>query len=150
VDEIDRKLILLLSENGRLKNNELADQLAVSEGTVRNRLKRLSSSGNFRVRAMVNSEAVTDKQLVILGIKVAVTRDLKQIADQIAQIPEVDSVMITSGRFDIMIEAWVQVKSGLIQFIDGHLAKVEGIVSTESFMVMKSYDKWLKVPEEEN
>jgi hypothetical protein len=42
-----------------------------------------------------------------------------------------------------MVEVWIDAKGGLIEFLSKTLAKVEGIASTESFLVMKSFNKWL-------
>ncbi|MCP3967243.1 MAG: Lrp/AsnC family transcriptional regulator [Lentisphaerae bacterium] len=145
MDDTDKKLLMLLSANGRLKNSDLAEQLNVSEGTVRNRLKKLSESGDFRITATVNPESVSNRQLVLLGVNIAASRELRKIAEQISNLPDVDAVMITSGRYDIIIEVWLEVKTGLIRFIDEELSSVEGIVSTESFMVMKSFNKWLNI-----
>ncbi|QSH41280.1 Lrp/AsnC family transcriptional regulator [Lentisphaerota bacterium ZTH] len=145
MDELDKKLLMQLSTDGRLKNSDLAEKLSVSEGTVRNRLKRLSESGDFRITATVNPESVSNRQLVLLGVNIATSRELKKISEQISDLPDVDAVMITSGRYDMIIEVWLEFKTGLIRFIDEELSSVQGIVSTESFMVMKSYNKWLNI-----
>ncbi len=57
--------------------------------------------------------------------------------------PTVESAYITAGHYDIMVEVWIDAKGGLIEFLSQTLAKVEGIASTESFLVMKSFNKWL-------
>jgi Lrp/AsnC family transcriptional regulator for asnA, asnC and gidA len=142
-DDIDRKIIAALEGDGRAPGNEIAAVLGVSEGTVRNRIRKLLDSGYLRVAAMTNPDLVPEKQLVLLGVKVAVSKDLIKTAEDISRLQAVRSAFITTGRYDIIVEAWVGVKHGLIEFLSGELATVKGIVSTESFVAMKSFSKWI-------
>ena len=50
---------------------------------------------------------------------------------------------ITTGHYDLIVELWLPSKHGLIDFISGHMAAIDGIVATESFLVMKSMKKWI-------
>lgn len=142
-DETDRKIIAMLRDDGRMTNNEIARTLDISEGTVRNRIKKLTEDGAIRITGLVNPDFLPEKHLVLLEIKVAVSRDLKRIAEQIAGLSGVVSVYIITGRMDIMAEVFVESKFGLIEFIGTDLATVEGIVSTETHVIMKHYNKWI-------
>ncbi|OGV52401.1 MAG: hypothetical protein A2X49_13535 [Lentisphaerae bacterium GWF2_52_8] len=142
-DELDKQIIGMLRDDGRMTNNEIARSLGVSEGTVRNRIKKLSESGAVRIAGLLNPDFFPDKHLVLLEIKVAVSKDLKRIAEQIAAMPDVVSVYIITGRMDIMAELFVDSKFGLIEFVGTQLASVDGIVSTESHVIMKHYNKWI-------
>lgn len=143
MDEIDKKLIGLLSDNGRRNNNELAKVLHVSEGTVRNRIRKLTESGLLKVSAQINPEKIAGKELFFLGIKVAASKDLYQTAEKISRLEEVKAVHIITGQYDILAEVWVEVKTGMIRFLSEKLYQVSGVVSTESYMAMKTFNKWL-------
>lgn len=147
LDDIDKSIISMLNEDGRLNNNEIARTLSVSEGTVRNRIKKLAEAGLLKISGMINPDTVPDKQLVFLGVKVAVSRDLGVVAEKISALEKVQSAYITTGRYDIIVEAWLEVKYGLIDFLSGELASVDGIASTESFLIMKSFNKWVSESE---
>jgi len=144
MDELDKRIIALLVEDGRMSNNEIARILEVSEGTVRNRIRKLTENHMVKVSGLVSPDAISEKQLFFLGVKVAVSKDLSIISEKLSQLQQVQSVYITTGRYDIIIEAWLPVKSGLIDFLCGPLASIGGIVSTETFLVMKSYGKWVQ------
>ncbi|MDD5599905.1 MAG: Lrp/AsnC family transcriptional regulator [Victivallaceae bacterium] len=143
MDKTDRKIISILSCDGRANNNHIARELNMSEGTVRNHIKKLSEDGILRVAGGVNPDKIPDKHFFILGVKVAASKDLTNVAEIIAEFDEVLSVCITTGRYDLMVEAWLPVKNGLIDFISRRLASVDGIVSSESFLAMKSLKKWI-------
>jgi Lrp/AsnC family transcriptional regulator for asnA, asnC and gidA len=143
LDELDKQIIAILNADGRENNNEIAKKLSVSEGTIRNRIKKLTSSEVLKVSGQISPDAEPEKQLVFLGIKIAVSRDLIATSEKISKLSEVQSSYITTGRYDLIVEAWVEVKYGLINFLSGPLAQIEGIVSTESFLIMKSSNKWV-------
>ena len=142
-DGTDRKIIAMLRDDGRMTNNEIARTLKISEGTVRNRIKKLTDDGAIRITGLVNPDFLPEKHLVLLEIKVAVSKDLTRIAEKISELPGVISVYIITGRMDIMAEVFVESKFGLIEFIGTHLASVDGIASTETHVIMKHYNKWI-------
>lgn len=142
-DDTDKKIIKLLGEDGRITNNDIARKLSISEGTVRNRIKKLESSGFVKIMGLINPDKVSDKQLVFLGVKVALSKDLAATAEKIAKLNNVKAVYISTGRYDIVVEAWLDVKFGLVNFLSGSLASINGIVSTESFLIMKSFKHWI-------
>lgn len=143
MDDMDQKIIAILTADGRAGNNAIARRLGVSEGTVRNRIKRLTESEILRVSGRINPDMIPDRQLFLLGIKVSVSKDLCKIAEVVAREPEVQSVYITTGRYDLVAEVWLPVKHGLIDFINGPMLAIDGILSTESFLAMRSLKKWI-------
>jgi len=143
VDDIDRQLIQILNTDGRIPNNEIAAALKVSEGTVRNRCKKLTEAGLLKVVGLINPDDSPTKQLMLLGVNITSSKNLAKKAAEISKLPNVESAYITAGRYDIIAEVWIDAKGGLIEFLSQTLAKVEGIASTESFLVMKSFNKWL-------
>lgn len=144
-DKTDKQIIAMLREDGRTTNNEIARELGVSEGTVRNRIRKLTEDGSIKITGLVDPDCLPDKNLVLLGIKVAVSKDLETIAEKISKLPGVVSVYIITGAMDITAEVFVDSKFGLIEFIGQQLIKVDGIVSTETHVVMKHYNKWISL-----
>ncbi len=143
IDEMDRRIIAILNEDGRASNKDIAARLNVSEGTLRNRCHKLSDAGLLRVSGLINPDDSPSKQLMLLGVNITCSRDLTKKAVEISKLADVQSAYITAGRYDIIAEVWIDAKGGLITFLSKTLAKVEGIASTESFLVMKSFNKWI-------
>lgn len=143
VDSVDRRIVAALNEDGRASNKEIAARLGVSEGTVRNRLRQLTGDGLLKVAGLINPDNSPDKQLMLLGVTIDCSKDMVKKAVEISKLEGVQAAYITAGRYDIMVEVWIDVKGGLIKFISQTLAKVDGIASTESFLIMKSYNKWI-------
>ncbi|MCK5436844.1 MAG: Lrp/AsnC family transcriptional regulator [Desulfobulbaceae bacterium] len=141
IDNLDKKIINILGRHGRINNKNIASQLSVSEGTIRNRIRKLTDSGVLTVSGLINPDTVDDKQLVFLGIKISSSKDLEKKAAEVSELYKVQSACITSGRYDIIIEVWVDLRHGLIDFLSKQLTRINGIESTESFVVLKNYNK---------
>jgi Lrp/AsnC family transcriptional regulator for asnA, asnC and gidA len=141
-DETDWKIIEIL-QGGWVPNNTIARTLEISEGTVRSRLKKLKDSGILTVRALINPDVLSNKQLVLVALTVAESRLLERKAEEISQLPNVLSVSITSGRYDLIAEVLVDSNKGLVRFLTEELSGIEGISRSESFILLKNYKKYV-------
>ena len=143
VDELDRGIIAALREDGRASNSAIAERLGVVEGTVRLRVKKLLDAGLLRVFGLVNPEVMPEHQLCVIGLKVDESKQLEARARTVARLPEVRSVSIVTGRYDLLVEVLVASNHGLIRFLSDSLAQVPGITSSETFLLLKTFDKWV-------
>jgi Lrp/AsnC family transcriptional regulator for asnA, asnC and gidA len=144
LDDIDNGLITLLGRDARMNNKEIAVKLSVSEGTIRNRVRKLTEEGVLKLSGLVDPDKNPSTQLVMLGVNLAATSELQRKAQEISLLAGVKSVSITTGRYDLFVEVLVDVKHGLIDFLSEGLSRVDGVVSTESFVVMRSFNKWIQ------
>jgi len=141
-DETDWKIIKILQE-GYVPNNTIARELGISEGTVRARLKKLKEAGILEVRALINPDVLENKQLVIVAMRVAESKLLDLKAEELSHLPNVLSVSVASGRYDLIAEVLLDSNRGLVQFLTEELSTVEGILSSESFIMLKNYGKYV-------
>jgi Lrp/AsnC family transcriptional regulator for asnA, asnC and gidA len=141
-DETDWKIIDTLKE-GWVPNNTIARKLGVSEGTIRTRLKRLKDAEIMTVRALINPDVLANKQLVHVAMNVAESRLLENKAAEIARLSNVLSVSIASGRYDLIAEVLVDSNKGLVLFLTEELSQIQGITRSESFIMLKNYNKFV-------
>jgi Lrp/AsnC family transcriptional regulator, regulator for asnA, asnC and gidA len=141
-DETDWKIINILKE-GYVPNNTIARELGISEGTVRARLKKLKESGILQVRALINPDVLANKQLVIVAMRVAESKLLDRKAEELSHLKNVLSVSIASGRYDLIAEVLLDSNRGLVEFLTEELSTVEGILASESFIMLKNYGKYV-------
>ena len=141
-DRTDWQIINLLSKQNET-NTTIANELGVSEGTVRQRIKKLQDAGIVKIRAIRNPELLENQQLAMVTANLAESRLLDIKAKEILQLENVLSVSILSGQYDLIIEVLVDSNKGLIKFLTEQLSKVEGITKTETFLTLKSYNKWV-------
>ena len=101
IDELDRQIIDLLSTDARLSNRKIAAELGFTEGTIRSRVKRLEEENLIRFTAVTNMAQLDRPQLAYIGIH-AEQGQIKEVAEQVARIKEINGVIILLGRFDIL------------------------------------------------
>ncbi|WP_304223256.1 Lrp/AsnC family transcriptional regulator [Gracilinema caldarium] len=142
LDTTDWNIINILKE-GYENNNTIARALGLSEGTIRSRIKRLREAGVMQIRALINPEVLDNKQLALVAMRVAESRLLETKAEEVSRLPNVLSVSIASGRYDLIAEVLVDSNRGLVRFLTEELSGVEGVVSSESFLMLKSYNKFV-------
>jgi Lrp/AsnC family transcriptional regulator for asnA, asnC and gidA len=141
-DQTDWKIISILKES-YVPNNTIARRLGVSEGTVRARLKRLKEAGILQIRALINPDVLENQQLVIVAIRVAESKLLERKAEELSRLPNVLSVSIASGRYDLIVEVLLDSNRGLVRFLTEELSTIKGILASESFIMLKSYQKYV-------
>jgi len=141
IDETDRAIIDLLQQDGRLSNRAIAQRVGISEGTVRNRIRKLKDLGLVRVTALLNlfedPQAVSAYVLVKLS-----TRDLIGAAEAFSRLPGVASVSAVAGQYDLIAEVLAGSKTGLIEFVTRRLAAVAEVRAAETMIILKSFNKW--------
>jgi Lrp/AsnC family transcriptional regulator for asnA, asnC and gidA len=142
LDTTDQEIIKILREE-HISNTDLAKELGVSEGTVRQRLKKLKQSGILKITAGINPDVLENQQAALVAVNVAKAALLEHKAGELSELPHVLSVSIVSGRYDLLVEVLVDSNHGLVDFLTGELAEVEDISATESFLLLKSYGKYV-------
>lgn len=142
IDELDRQIIALLQHDGRMSNVEIARQLGVAEGTVRKRIERLLANQIIHITAVADPNLLNLVAVVLVGIEVEPQR-IQEVADQLAQLPEVNSVAIVTGAYDIMIEAVLRSREDLLSFLTKQVARIPGVKRTQTYHVLKAV-KWAR------
>jgi Lrp/AsnC family transcriptional regulator for asnA, asnC and gidA len=134
LDETDRAIIEQLQRDGRLPYTRLGQAVGLSEAAVRQRVQRLLEQGVMQVVAVTDPLSLGLRRMAMVGLRAE--GDLAVIADKIAQLEDVDYVVITAGSFDIIIEAVVEDDGALLELIN-RLRSVPGIRSTETFIYLR-------------
>ncbi|MFQ3547557.1 MAG: Lrp/AsnC family transcriptional regulator, partial [Termitinemataceae bacterium] len=106
LDATDWNIITIL-QGGYENNNTIARRLGLSEGTIRARIKRLREAGVLQIRALINPEVLDNKQLALVAMRVAESKLLETKAEEVSRLPNVLSVSIASGRYDLIAEVLV-------------------------------------------
>lgn len=141
-DETDWKIIDILKEEHRT-NIVIAEELSLNESTVRQRIRRLKEAGVLTVRALIDPEVLERQQLALVAVNVNESKLLDSKAREIADLKSVQHVSIVSGQFDLFVEVLVDSNKGLVRFLTEELSTVDGISATQSFITLKSFNKFV-------
>lgn len=147
IDIVDRQLIRLLSEDGRMPANEIAKRLNVSAPTVHTRLGALIKRGILKVAGMIDTFKVKDTLVAIIAIRVDENGKMGQVIDQLMEFENVHWAVAVTGRYDIFAE--VVVTRGIewmFTFYEEQMSQLDGVSHAESFMVTNTRRKWTVLP----
>ncbi|MEW6401682.1 MAG: Lrp/AsnC family transcriptional regulator [Chloroflexota bacterium] len=136
LDETDAKIVEALRKDGRVAFAQIAEQLNVSPGMIRQRYNRLVELGYLKVVAITNPSRLGIKTMALIGIRTDGDKMLL-VADQMASLEEVIYIVVVSGRYDILAEVYCRDHADLLRFLTEKLAKIKGVRETESFMHLK-------------
>ncbi len=136
LDETDLNILEILRKDGRASFAEIAAQLNVSPGMIRQRYNRLEEQGYVKVVAITNPVHRGLKTMALIGVRTDGNQMLK-VADKIAKLKEVVYLVVVSGRYDIMLEVFCRDHEDLLNFVTEKLYAIDGVRETETFMHLK-------------
>jgi len=104
LDSLDRKLIDLLARDARISNRKLATELDVTEGTIRGRIKKLEQDNLIRFTAITAIHGLQRYRLAFIRVQAELDK-VSTICDTLYPEPDIGSILITVGRFNILVIA---------------------------------------------
>ena len=148
LDTMDTEIIRLLTENGRMPIGEMAKKLKVTTPTIRSRVKDLEKSGVFKVSGLIDPDKHQEMITALVAMSIKSDGKMDQILKKIGQLPNVVWVGVVSGRYDIIAEVvCLGGKDELYRFTTNTILKIGNVVRSETFIIMKSRDNWLCLPD---
>lgn len=136
LDELDRRLLACLREEGRMPNSEIARRLDVGEKTIRRRIQRLTEERGLRVVPVVDPDLIGLGLCVYVGLKVQLNR-MEAVAERVRAMPEVRYLAYTTGPWDLLAEAFVGSRDQMADFLITSIGQLDGVLAAESFNVLR-------------
>lgn len=135
LDDIGKAIVEQLQEDGRRAYASIGRAVGLSEAAVRQRVQRLQEAGVMQVVAVTDPLQLGFRRQAMVGIQA--DGDLSEVADALAELSEVDYVVITAGRFDLLVEAVCEDDDHLLQLVGTRIRAVPGVRSAETFVYLK-------------
>lgn len=137
------KLIKLLRTNARISDSELAVMLGTTEDDVRAQIKNLEAKGIIKGYSTIFDEDFVSKDYVCAIIELKVTPKAQvgydEIAKEIAQYSEVESVYLVSGGYDFSVMLRCHSLKEVSDYVAQRLATIDGVVSTTTHFFLQKY-----------
>lgn len=135
LDQVDKAIVEALQHDGRRSYAALAKEVGKSEAAVRQRVQRLIESGVMQIVAVTDPLTLGFARQAMVGIRAH--GNLREIADQLAAVPEIDYVVVTAGSFDLLVELVCYDDDHLLALVNDHIRSIPGVRGTETFMYLK-------------
>ncbi len=143
IDGTGEAILEILSDKGRLTSEEIADQLDLAVDAVNKRIETLEKD-----RIILGYEAVVNWQRIrqhdvraLIEVKVTPERNVgfDSVAEAIYRFPEVTSVLLLSGGYDLMVQVEGKNLREVALFVAEKLSPIQGVQSTVSHFILKKY-----------
>ena len=134
-DEVSKKIIEQLQEDGRRAYATIGKAVGLSEAAVRPRVQKLVDSGVMQIVAVTDPMQIGFARQAMIAI--SVSGAIENVADELSKIDEVDYIVITAGSFDLMAEVVVEDDAHLLDLVSSRIRSIPGVLRTETFLYLK-------------
>lgn len=136
LDAVDRRIVELLTADGRMSINELAAQVHVARATAYSRVERLRESGvitGFAATVDPAKVGYSVAALVLVNVDQSKWRDIREA---VASLPGLEYLAFTSGGFDLVLLVRLPDIGDLRDVVLGRLHDIPGIRTTQTIFVL--------------
>ena len=134
LDAVSKQIIEQLQEDGRRSYAAIGKAVGLSEAAVRQRVQRLQDTGVMQIVAVTDPLTLGFRRQAMIAIKS--DGDLDKVAGQLADMAEIDYVVITAGSFDLLAEVVCEDDDQLLEIL-GRVRAVASVTSTETFVYLR-------------
>jgi Lrp/AsnC family transcriptional regulator, regulator for asnA, asnC and gidA len=134
LDDVARAIIEQLQEDGRRPYASIGKAVGLSEAAVRQRVQKLIDANIMQVVAVTDPLQTGFHRQAMVGINADGDQD--EVASALADIAEIDYVVVTAGSFDIICEVLAIDDDHLLELM-ARIRAVPGVRSSEPFMYLR-------------
>ena len=137
------KILTFIEKNSRVDLKELAVMLGVDEVSVANEMAQMEKENIIcGYHTMIDwSKTSTEKVTALIEVRVTPQRGqgFDKIAERIYKYPEVQSVYLISGGYDLMVILEGKTLRQVSQFVSDKLSTLDTVLSTATHFILKKY-----------
>ncbi len=145
------KILSYIEKNSRIDTGELAVILGTDENTVINELQRMEEERVIcGYPTLIDwNKAGIEKVTALIEVRVTPQRDMgfDRVAERIYRYPEVESVYLISGGFDLLVTIEGKTLLDVSKFVTERLSTIDTVLSTKTNFILKKYKDYGTVME---
>lgn len=136
LDDTDRAIIELLQGDGRMPFTKVAAVVGLTEGAIRQRVQRLTDAGVMQIVAVTDPMSLGVRRVAMVGARVK--GDAEHTAEALCAMREVEYLVATTGRYDLMFEVVADDDTHLMKLLS-QLRSRDDIAEAEAFVCLKLF-----------
>lgn len=138
IDDLDKKILEMISCNARLPFKEVADVCGVSRAAVHQRVQHLIDDGVIIGSGFhVDPSCLGYNTCTYVGITLEKGSMYKSVVDELEKIPEIVECHFTTGPYTMLIKLYARDNAHLMTLLNDRLQEIEGVFSTETLISLK-------------
>ena len=137
IDELDRKILKIITTNARLPFKDVAEQCGVSRAAVHQRVQKMFDNGVITGSSYhVHPKALGYELCVYIGITMEKASMYNQVIAALEQIPEVVEAQYTLGAFGLLIKVFARDNEHLLQLLNSQIQEIPGVSNTTTLTTL--------------
>ena len=152
IDNLDKKILSILSKNARIPFKDVAAECGVSRAAIHQRVQHLIAGGVITGSGFdVNPKSVGYSTCTYVGINLERGSMYKDVVQQLLTIPEIVECHFTTGSYTMLLKVYARDNEQLMDLLNNTMQMIPGVVSTETLISLdQSIKREIPVHLEEN
>ena len=146
IDNLDKKILSILSKNARIPFKDVAAECNVSRAAIHQRVQHLIEAGVITGSGFdVNPKSLGYSTCTYVGITLEKGSMYKNVVEELQHIPEVVECHFTTGPYTMLVKLYARDNEQLMELLNGCLQGIHGVTSTETLISLEQSIK-RKIP----
>ena len=138
IDNMDRKILSILTKNARIPFKDVAEECGVSRAAVHQRVQHLIEEGVITGSGyFVNPKSLGYTTCTYVGIQLEKGSMYKTVVERLYNIPEVIECHYTTGGYSILAKLYAKDNEQLMHLLNEQIQTIPGVVSTETLISLE-------------
>ena len=138
IDQLDRKILGILSQNARIPFKDVAAECGVSRAAIHQRVQHLIENGVIIGSGFhVNPKSLGYTTCTYVGLNLERGSMYRDVVERIATIPEVIECHFTTGSYTMLVKLFAKDNEQLMDLLNNKIQSIPGVVSTETLISLE-------------
>lgn len=138
IDQLDKKILCILSSNARIPFKDVATECGVSRAAIHQRVQRLIEEGIITGSGyIVNPKSLGYSTCTYVGLNLERGSMYKEVVSRLKTIPEIVECHFTTGGYTMLLKLYARDNEQLMDLLNNQLQTIPGVVSTETLISLE-------------
>ena len=138
IDNLDRKILSILSKNARIPFKDVATECGVSRAAIHQRVQHLIDNGVIVGSWFdINPKSLGYSTCTYVGLNLERGSMYKEVVERVINIPEVIECHFTTGPYTMLVKLYARDNEQLMDLLNNKLQSIAGVVSTETLISLE-------------
>ncbi|MBQ8127623.1 MAG: Lrp/AsnC ligand binding domain-containing protein [Prevotella sp.] len=138
IDNLDKKILSILSKNARIPFKDVAAECNVSRAAIHQRVQRLIENDVITGSGFdVNPKSLGYTTCTYVGITLERGSMYREVVKQLELIPEIVECHFTTGPYTMLVKLFARDNEQLMQLINAQLQEIPGVAATETLISLE-------------
>ena len=138
IDNLDRKILSILSKNARIPFKDVAAECGVSRAAIHQRVQHLIEGGIITGSGLdINPKCLGYSTCTYVGLNLERGSMYKEVVKELLEIPEIIECHFTTGPYTMLVKLYARDNEQLMDLLNNRMQGIKGVVSTETLISLE-------------